>query len=81
MVKEECEIRYVLVTNPEMGQAVDLHSLLYKRVWRLQELFPRDDASIVHQNSNVTQLPFDLRSQATVIKIKRLVMSALGYGL
>lgn len=62
---------YVIETNPEMGQAVDLHSLLYKRVWRLQELFPRDDASIVHQNSNVTQLPFDLTSQATRISFRQ----------
>lgn len=50
-----------------MGHAVDLHSLLYKRVWRLQELFPRDDAGIVHQNSNVTHLAFDLRYRANRI--------------
>lgn len=55
---------YVLVTNPEMGHAVDFHRLLYKGVWRLQELFPRHDAGIVHQDSNVTHLPFDLSSHA-----------------
>lgn len=63
-MEEKVRLRgYVIVTNPEMGHAVDFHSLLYKRVWRLQELFPRDNAGIVHQNSNVTHLPFDLRSQ------------------
>lgn len=69
---------YVIVTHPEMGHAVDLHSLLYMRVWRLQELFPCDNAGIVHQNSDVTHFTFDLKSQANSISFIYLLLDNSG---
>ncbi len=53
-----------------MSHSVDLKSEVHQLVINIKELLPTDDSSIIHQNSNLTYLPFDLRIKTHVAQSK-----------